>query len=329
MARAYGRIASTIWTDPDFLDLNSEPQRLYLFLLSQPDLSHAGLLPLRERRWGKKVSGGSSRSIMAALETLADTRFVVVDQDTEEVLIRTMVRNDGVWRQPKVMIRMREDARLIESPHLRAAFAVELDRLPLHELSDNPGGANGDHPSTRQIVAEIVENLRADFAADTLSEGYREGYPIPSTRAHAHSPYPLPPTPKSHKATDNNLAQPAVERKPPPSRFDEFWALYPRKVGKAKAATKYTTATKRASEQTIIDGARDLANDPNLPEPKFVPHPTTWLERDGWDDEPMPVQQSTNVGPSKSQQRFTNKWQGIAARSSEVDNGNPLGIEAS
>lgn len=70
--------------------------------------------------------------------------------------------------------------------------------------------------------------------------------------------------------------------------FDEFWAAYPRKVGKQKARTKFTTATKRADPHTIIAGAKRLATDPNLPEKQFIPHPTTWLERDGWDDEPLP-----------------------------------------
>lgn len=70
--------------------------------------------------------------------------------------------------------------------------------------------------------------------------------------------------------------------------FDEFWAAYPRKVGKQKARTKFTAAIKRADPHAIIAGAKRLATDPNLPEKQFIPHPTTWLERDGWDDEPLP-----------------------------------------
>jgi hypothetical protein len=25
-----------------------------------------------------------------------------------------------------------------------------------------------------------------------------------------------------------------------------------------------------------------------LPEREFIPHPTTWLNRDGWEDDPLP-----------------------------------------
>ena len=72
------------------------------------------------------------------------------------------------------------------------------------------------------------------------------------------------------------------------TRFDEFWDAYPRKMGKQKAVTKYRAATRRASEQDIIDGAHRLAGDPNLPEAQYIPHPTTWLERNGWEDAPLP-----------------------------------------
>lgn len=161
MPRTHGRIQATIWNDPDFIGLEAGPQRLYLFLLSQPDLSHAGLVPMRIRRWAKKVRHGTAASVTADLGDLEDARFVITDEDTEEVLIRTFVRNDGVYKQPKVMLRLREDARQIESPTLRSAFRVELDRLPLHELT-----------TARAAVESIVDDLRADFAeAGYPSEG--------------------------------------------------------------------------------------------------------------------------------------------------------------
>lgn len=184
MPRSHGRIMAAIWNDPDFLALAEGPQRLYMFLLSQPDLSHAGLVPLRIGRWAKKVSGGTRALIEQHIATLADARFVVADEDTEELLVRTFVRNDGVYKQPKVMLRLREDARQIESPRLRSAFRAELDRLPLNELADG----------TRATVSGIVDTLRSDFAD-------AQGYPLervsdtpsdtPRVRAGA---FPQPPT---------------------------------------------------------------------------------------------------------------------------------------
>jgi hypothetical protein len=70
--------------------------------------------------------------------------------------------------------------------------------------------------------------------------------------------------------------------------FGEFWKIYPRQVGKRTAATAFDRACKRASYEEVMLGAKRLRDDPNLPAPKFIPHPTTWLNRDGWLDEPLP-----------------------------------------
>tara|TARA_B110000858_G_scaffold198234_1_gene263411 strand:- start:3990 stop:4742 length:753 start_codon:yes stop_codon:yes gene_type:complete len=73
--------------------------------------------------------------------------------------------------------------------------------------------------------------------------------------------------------------------------FQTFWDTYPRKVGIAnarKAFEKY--AEKYLAE--MLDGAVRIASDPNLPETTFIPHPSTWLNREGWNDEPYPVRSS-------------------------------------
>lgn len=72
------------------------------------------------------------------------------------------------------------------------------------------------------------------------------------------------------------------------AQFGVFWVTYPRKVGKRKAQVAFAKACTRATPETIIAGATRLASDPNLPEKEFIPHPTTWLNRDGWEDEPLP-----------------------------------------
>lgn len=203
MARSHGRILTSIWAnESDFLTLSGEAQRLYMFILSQDDLNFAGLLPLRLRRWAKKYKGGSVSSVRKALSELAAARYVIVDTMTEEVLVRTFIRNDGIYKQPKVMLRMREDARQMDSPAIRRVFVAELQRLPLRELSDDPGGKNGDQPSTRETVGAVVESLIQEFSEpdtlsdtlpDTLSDTPSEGFPIPP-RAGAGA-FPLPPSP--------------------------------------------------------------------------------------------------------------------------------------
>jgi hypothetical protein len=68
MARGHGRILTSIWEDSDFLALDEREQRLYLFLISQPNLNHAGLLPLTLRRWSRKAAGLTETRLAEHLE---------------------------------------------------------------------------------------------------------------------------------------------------------------------------------------------------------------------------------------------------------------------
>ncbi len=226
MARGHGRILTSIWEDADFLKLDEREQRFYLFLISQPNLNHAGLLPLTLRRWSRKANGLTSADVEKRLQSLDEAQFIVVDDDTEELLIRSFVRNDGVWRMPKVMGAMVSGALEISSRRLQEALLAEMDRVPLDELSDEPTKMRGgEGPSIRTQVAGHIEALRKAFGSptpdpsrrgsgtpsatpsgtpsDTPSEGDSEGGPKPSTRgraraSRAHSPAPAPtpaPTP--------------------------------------------------------------------------------------------------------------------------------------
>jgi hypothetical protein len=254
MARAHGRILSSIWEDPDFLKVTQEQQRLYLFLISQPNLNHAGLLPLTVRRWSSKAADLTPGIIRDHLVALEAGRFVLVDEDTEELLIRTFVRNDGVWRMPKVMGAMVSGAQEISSRKLRQALLAEIDRIPLDELSNEPGPRL---PSVRQQVQEHITTLRRAFGppnptppepsrnpsgtpSDTPdepspnpSDGVSEAPAEPSTRAHdarghagasrAHSPAPAPtPAPEQREragASETALASRPDGRTPIPDDF--------------------------------------------------------------------------------------------------------------
>ncbi|MFF2184612.1 hypothetical protein [Streptomyces sp. NPDC058155] len=221
MARGHGRILTSIWEDADFLALDEREQRLYLFLISQPNLNHAGLLDLTLRRWSRKARGLTVAELEKSIAALDAARFIVVDDDTEELLIRSFIRNDGVWRMPKVMGAAVSGALEISSKRLQRALLDEMDRVPLDQLNGEPTkGRNGAAgPSIRDSVSDCIETLRkafgtpdpdpsrggsgtpSDTPSGTPSDPPAEGGPKPSTRgraptSRAHSPAPAPaPTP--------------------------------------------------------------------------------------------------------------------------------------
>jgi hypothetical protein len=95
--------------------------------------------------------------------------------------------------------------------------------------------------------------------------------------------------------------------------FEEFWALWPkgRRQGRRSAEKAWTHAIKRASCSEILDGARRHATDPNLPPLRYIPHASTWLNRDGWNDDPYPPYTNGTKG-ARSRDRIA----AVAARHS-------------
>jgi hypothetical protein len=171
MPRSEARIFTSIWRDEHFLALTPGAQRLYMFLLSQDDLAYTGVLPLRERRWASKAAGLTLADIEQGLKALeaAGRMFIVTDESTGELLIRSMMRRDSAWKQPNLLKQARESAESIESMRIREILAAELRRLPVDES-----------PS------EQVRTLIADFISDLVQgTANPSAYPQPD---HAANP---------------------------------------------------------------------------------------------------------------------------------------------
>lgn len=233
MARLFGRILSSIWDDEDFLALDDGEQRMYAFLLSQKNLNHAGLLPITLRKWTRKSRNSTRERLVAQLQALDAARFIVLDFDTEEVLVRTLVRNDSVYKQPRVMGAMVSDAREIESLRLRTALLAEIDRIPLDELNDKPGDKG--QPSIRNQVAQHIADLHVSFG-----------------------PLPTPPEPPRHPLDEPPLED--LDEPPCDPLYDE-----PPQEGHQGSTRVHTEARARALPYPVTPEAIPIPLTPLAP----------------------------------------------------------------
>jgi hypothetical protein len=131
-ARPFVKLYRSIWSDREFTRLPESAQRLYLLLISQPNITLAGILPLQPLKWSRL--GPTGTLVLADVEALDESCFTVTDRDTEELLVRTYMRTAVLetkvpWTTQKGAIRCCLKA---ESPLIRATLANELERcLPL------------------------------------------------------------------------------------------------------------------------------------------------------------------------------------------------------
>lgn len=78
--------------------------------------------------------------------------------------------------------------------------------------------------------------------------------------------------------------------------FDLFWKAFPRKVGKASASKAWRKLNLDAESNKILAAIRRCKDSEQWRKERgqFIPHPATWLNRGGWDDEPDPPKPSPN-----------------------------------
>ncbi len=129
MARSHAQIQFSIWANKEFRGLSERAQRMYLVLFGQKDVNNAGVLPWLPTRWAKYCKDTTPTDIEAAVVELEEHRFVYVDTDTDELLIRSFIRGDGVVKQPNVFKNALKCAELVESERLRRVLASELRGL--------------------------------------------------------------------------------------------------------------------------------------------------------------------------------------------------------
>ena len=80
--------------------------------------------------------------------------------------------------------------------------------------------------------------------------------------------------------------------------FDQFWNLYPRKLGTGEARQAFGKAVRAHGSEIILEGVQRFANDPNLPAPQFIPRAATWLNQERWNDSPYDPA-DTGRGPER------------------------------
>jgi uncharacterized protein YdaU (DUF1376 family) len=73
--------------------------------------------------------------------------------------------------------------------------------------------------------------------------------------------------------------------------FEEFWNQYPRKVSKKASEKAYLKAIQKFTHQEILNGLMKYTFNPD---PKMIPHASTWLNGERWNDEPTDYTTNSN-----------------------------------
>ena len=189
MARTYAKVWLDLWADDDFRELSPDEQHLYFVLLTSRSLNHCGVVDWRPRRLAKQARGWSAEDIERAGKGLAERLFLVVDEDTEEALLRSYVRHDGPMRSMKTAVAVAEAWQGVASARLRGVVVHELRRLRVDEpdlrcwqesrgVADVLASAAFDvRAEPGAVLVDAPPHTPADGVSDGVSETPSEALP--------------------------------------------------------------------------------------------------------------------------------------------------------
>lgn len=207
MTRARAMVLTSIWQDEEFTALSAPAQWLYLFLLSQPDLNHLGVLPWLPLRWAQSAPGLTQQAVDDLLRPLSEARFVVVDRTNGAVLIRTFMRHDGVIKQPNILRAARAAIPALLSPMIAEALHQELALIDLTGLPES--------------VPKILDEMKVQLKA-LVAKGSRNPSGNPSGKGLAKASTKGSENPLGDRGkglgVSGELAVRAGERAPTPAR---------------------------------------------------------------------------------------------------------------
>ena len=169
MTRQYATFDCGMWDDPEgFASLSSGAQRTYFMLVTQRDIAACGTLPLTLRRWSRTCMDDGTAGWLAEL---VERSYVLIDEDTEELLVRTFMKWDAGYKHAKRVRAVIASALAIRSLSIRSAALAELASLGV-PIPDQNGTE-----LLRSVVTEVSTNHTPETALQKPETSLPEGEP--------------------------------------------------------------------------------------------------------------------------------------------------------
>lgn len=232
MGRDHARVNLTIWTDPDFRALPPAAQHLYLTLWTAPELSYCGVHDWRPARMTGLSVGYTAEHVETIAACLEARHFLVIDRDTEECLIRSWARFDGLMKQPRMAVSLVLSYAATASPTIRQVVVHELHKIQ----AESPDLACwGDKRVAEVLSHPSISAKDLPPVSDPFGDGFtpRLALGLPQAQGDVWGSVCTPSTPAPTPAT-NSIAPGASEveaeskdksasRKRPATRLPEDW----------------------------------------------------------------------------------------------------------
>lgn len=277
MAREYAQIRLSIWNDDAFRALTPAAQWLYFLLLTHPTLTSAGVGDWRPNRLAALAQGHDVEVVENAGAELAHHLYVVIDQETEEYLVRSFHRNDDLLKMPNMATAAARAAAEVASAGIRGVLVHELNRLKRERPGMKGWGS--------QELSELMAGDSIDPSVYPCWNPSVKGSGNPSV-----NPSPNPFVKGSVKGSVDPSGNPSVY---PSVKGEGIPSGNPSVNPSPSTATATATATLNTQLSTL--GGKVVGNVTGGAELGFSP-PQNFQIPDAWLDDPGAARCATHIG---------------------------------
>lgn len=173
MARERASIGVEIWGDADFRNLTPQAQSLWMKLYTHPALNYCGVVDFHPGRLAALSLEQTPLDIMVAAQELSTKHWIVVDQDTDEVMVRGFIRHDELLKQWRLAISAAKAYAGIGSNKIRAVVVNEV----LRYRKENPDLRAWDEPLVKALLRQPAVDVRDTDTELRLPHG--QGFDFP------------------------------------------------------------------------------------------------------------------------------------------------------
>lgn len=222
MPRDRANLRTDLWGDTSWRRLTHGAQWLYQHILTTPTLNACGVGDWRTVRIAAMSADVTPTLVETWAVELEREFFLVVDRDTEEVLIRSFFRHDGILQQPNPTKGALRQFAGIASGLLRGVISHEMSRLQL----ENPNGFSKDGHGFNVWELEGMRTLLGTPRIDVKNPSSNPSHnpsPNPSSMGNPN-PSPKGSDTSTSTSTSTEASLPGDETKLKETRLPKDWA---------------------------------------------------------------------------------------------------------
>lgn len=189
----------------------------------------------------------------------------------------------------------------------KGLIAQLLSHAPGWRISqESLGRDNGiGRDAIRTLINELLEAgyLMRSEDRERTEKGYLGGYTYTTQDPTQDNPTQDNPLHKNNNIKNKEIKNNERIYSDLEIHFESFWSYYPKKTDKGAARRAFRKAAKTQDVALVIEGAKQYAEDPNLPDKLFIKNPATWLNAEAWNNGPLPKRKTTD---SKALEEWAN-----------------------